>query len=104
MLGIISKIFGGNKSDKDVKKIAPVVEKVNTFFAGYASLTNDQLRSKTLEFRQRIQDHLKEINEEIIANNKEAEELPFNDLLGKDAIEKTFRGRIVVLRHARGRQ
>ncbi|MEO8406747.1 MAG: preprotein translocase subunit SecA, partial [Chitinophagaceae bacterium] len=86
MLGIISKIFGGNKSDKDVKKISPVVQKINEFFVSYASLTNDQLRNKTQEFRQRIQDHLKGINEEIAASNKAAEELPFNDLMGKDAI------------------
>src|SRR5262245_18475870 len=86
MLGIISKIFGGNKSVKDVKKIAPVVEKINQHFASYASISNDQLRNKTQEFRQRIKDHLREIDEEITAKNKAAEELPFNDLLGKDAI------------------
>jgi preprotein translocase subunit SecA len=86
MLGIISKIFGGNKSDKDVKKLTPVVEQVNQHFATYASLSNDQLRGKTQEFRQRIKEYLKETEEEISAKNKAAEELPFNDLLGKDAI------------------
>ncbi|MGZ8510036.1 MAG: preprotein translocase subunit SecA [Chitinophagaceae bacterium] len=86
MMGFLSKLFGGNKSDKDVKKILPVVEKINQHFAGYASLTNDQLRSKTQEFRQRIQAHLAPTDETIVAKNKEAEELPFNDLMGKDAI------------------
>ncbi|MDP4264509.1 MAG: preprotein translocase subunit SecA [Bacteroidota bacterium] len=86
MLGFISKVFGGNKSEKDVKKILPVVEKINQHFAAYASLTNDQLRNKTLEFRQRIKEHLAEIDADIIAKNKAAEELPFNDLLGKDDI------------------
>jgi preprotein translocase subunit SecA len=86
MLGFISKIFGGNKSEKDVKKILPMVEKVNHHFAAYASLTNDQLRGKTDEFRKRIKDHLTEVNDEIAAKNKAAEELPFNDLLGKDSI------------------
>ena len=33
MIGFISKIFGGNKSEKDVKKILPVVEKINQHFA-----------------------------------------------------------------------
>jgi hypothetical protein len=37
MLGILSKLFGGNKSDKDVKKIQPIVEKTNQYFASYAS-------------------------------------------------------------------
>ena len=31
-------------------------------------------------------EHLAEIDEEIAAKNKAAEELPFNDLMGKDAI------------------
>ena len=47
MLGFISKIFGGSKSEKDVKKIEPYVGKINQFFTSYQSLTNDELRSKT---------------------------------------------------------
>lgn len=86
MLGFISKIFGGSKSEKDVKKIEPYVAKINDFFAAYQSLSNDQLRNKTQEFRQRIKEHLTEIDAEIAQKNTAAEELPFNDLLGKDTI------------------
>jgi preprotein translocase subunit SecA len=86
MLGFISKIFGGSKSEKDVKKIEPYVGKINQFFASYQSLSNDELRNKTVEFRQRIKEHLSEIDEEISAKNATAEELPFNDLMGKDSI------------------
>ncbi|MFZ1329379.1 MAG: preprotein translocase subunit SecA, partial [Chitinophagaceae bacterium] len=86
MLGFISKIFGSSKSEKDVKKIEPYVGKINQFFASYQSLTNDQLRNKTQEFRQRIKEHLSEIDAEIAAKNTSAEELPFNDLMGKDTI------------------
>src|SRR5258705_5913738 len=86
MPSFISKLFGGNKSEKDVKKITPKVEQINNHFAAYASLSNDQLRSKTQEFRQRIKERLSEIDKEINEKNKAAEELPFNDLLGKDAI------------------
>jgi preprotein translocase subunit SecA len=86
MSGIISKIFGGNKSEKDVKKITPQVHKINEHFAAYASLSNDDLRNKTQVFRQRIKEFLREIDDEITAKNKAAEELPFNDLLGKDDI------------------
>jgi hypothetical protein len=32
MLGIISKIFGGSKSEKDLKPITPLVEKASRFF------------------------------------------------------------------------
>lgn len=86
MLGFISKIFGGSKSEKDVKKIEPYISKINGFFAAYQSLSNDQLRHKTQEFRQRIKEHLAEIDAEIAQKNTTAEELPFNDLLGKDTI------------------
>ncbi|MBS1932594.1 MAG: preprotein translocase subunit SecA [Bacteroidetes bacterium] len=86
MLGIISKIFGGNKSEKDIKTILPIVEKINQHFASYQSLTNDQLRAKTDEFKQRIKNHLSTIDNEISQLNKKAEELPFSDINGKDAI------------------
>ena len=55
MLGLISKLFGGSKSEKDVKKITPLVAKINTFFTQYQSLSNDELRNKTVEFKSRIQ-------------------------------------------------
>lgn len=86
MIGFISKMFGGNKSEKDVKGIAPLVDKINNNFQSYNSLSNDDLRNKTQEFRERIREHLKDIDAEIIATNKRAEELSFDDLIGKDAV------------------
>jgi preprotein translocase subunit SecA len=86
MLGFISKLFGSSKSEKDVKKIQPIVEKTLQHFASYQNLTNDQLRNKTTEFRQRIKTHLQTIETEISDANKRAEDLPFNDLMGKDVI------------------
>jgi len=86
MIGFISKIFGGSKSEKDVKAILPLVTKINQNFQAYQSLSNDQLRNKTVEFRQRIKEHLKDIDAQIAETNQRAEDLPFNDLVGKDAI------------------
>jgi preprotein translocase subunit SecA len=86
MIGFISKVFGGSKSEKDVKAIQPLVGKINENFQAYQSLSNDELRNKTVEFRQRIQDHLKDINAEIESTNKRAEDLAFDDLVGKDTI------------------
>lgn len=85
-MSFISKLFGGSKSEKDVKLLQPMVIKVNQFFNAYQSLTNDELRNKTNEFGQRIKDHLAEIDAEIAATNKNAEELLFSDLLGKDSV------------------
>ncbi len=86
MLGFISKIFGGSKSEKDIKTILPVVDQINQHFASIQSLTNDELRGKTVEFKARIKEHLKSIDEEIANLNKEAEALPFSDITGKDNI------------------
>jgi preprotein translocase subunit SecA len=86
MLGFFSKMFGGSKSEKDVKKIEHLVTKINQHFSAFQSLSNDELRNKTQEFRNRIKDHLTQIDQEIVSKNEEAEALDFNDLLGKDAI------------------
>jgi preprotein translocase subunit SecA len=86
MLGFLSKVFGGNKSEKDVKVILPLVSKINEKFQSYQNISNDELRRKTLEFRSRIQDHLKEIDDRITETNKRADDLPFNDLVGKDTV------------------
>src|ERR1044072_3732179 len=86
MLGFLSKMFGGSKSEKDVKLILPIVEQINKNFAAYQSLSNDQLRGKTQEFKARIKTHLEKIDNEIADLNKQAEELPFSDIVGKDAI------------------
>jgi len=86
MLGLLSKIFGGNKSEKDIKIIQPIVGQVNQYFAAYQSLSNDQLRAKTLEFKTRIKEHLNKIDTEIDELNQKAEDLPFSDISGKDII------------------
>ena len=85
-MSFISKLFGGSKSEKDVKRITPLVSKINGHFSSYQSLSNDQLRNKTNEFRQKIQEHLAEIDNEIAEANKRAEQLPFNDLTGKESV------------------
>ena len=86
MLKFIAKLFGGSKSEKDVQQILPIVEKVNQFYEQYQSLTNDELRHKTVEFRQRIREYLSEIDTEIEAKRQSAEALPEGDIHGRDAI------------------
>ncbi len=88
MFGVLSKIFGGNKSEKDVKKILPVVENINKYFQQYATISNDELRGKTAEFRSRIADHLKETDKEIADMKAEAESLDTNDIGSRDNIYK----------------
>src|SRR5687767_6022756 len=86
MLGFFSKMFGGSKSEKDIKQIHPLVEQINQHFASFQSISNDQLRHKTQEFKQRIREHLSKIDGEIAALSQQADELPFSDINGKDSL------------------
>src|SRR5947209_5009473 len=86
MIGFISKMFGGSKSEKDVKAVLPQVTKINQNFQAYQSLSNDELRGKTHEFRRRIKEYLTDTDNEIVSTNKKAEDLPFDDLIGKDTV------------------
>ncbi|MFM2387874.1 MAG: preprotein translocase subunit SecA, partial [Bacteroidota bacterium] len=86
MLGFLNKLFGGSKYDKDIKSIQPLVDKAKKFYDGYASLSNDELRYKTQEFKQRIAQYTAGIEAKITDIQMQAEQEP--DMLQKDAIYK----------------
>ncbi|TAD91354.1 MAG: preprotein translocase subunit SecA, partial [Bacteroidetes bacterium] len=86
MLGFLNKLLGGSKSEKDVKKIQPFVGQINQFFKDYETLSNDALRGKTAEFRQRLAEGLADINQQIADKKAEAEGLAADALSEKDAI------------------
>ena len=54
MLNILTKIFG-NRNDRVLKKMLPVVDQVNAFSEPVAKLTDEELSAKTVEFRQRLE-------------------------------------------------
>ncbi|RCK75180.1 MAG: Protein export cytoplasm protein SecA ATPase RNA helicase [Ignavibacteriae bacterium] len=64
MLKLFKKIFG-DKHTKDIKRILPIVEQINKYYEEYQKLTDDELRSKTQEFKQRIKEATKGIEEKI---------------------------------------
>ena len=53
MLGFLAKIFG-SKSERDIKALQPIVAQINDEYAKLSSLTNDELRNKTIEFKATI--------------------------------------------------
>ena len=67
------KAFVGDKSQKDVKAIQPLVAKVKTFESHLNSLSNDDLRAKTNEFKSKIQQARAEKDALIAAKKLEAE-------------------------------
>ncbi|GHS91248.1 protein translocase subunit SecA [Bacteroidia bacterium] len=52
---LLSSLFG-NKSQRDLKEINPYVEKIRAVYPSVEKLSNDELRAKTDEIKQRIQD------------------------------------------------
>ena len=73
MLKFLSKLFG-SKSERDIKGIQPIVNKIKEEYEKLASLSNDDLRAKTANFKSRIAEYLREIDEEIASLKNQAEE------------------------------
>ena len=82
MLSSILKVFVGDKTKKDLGKLIPVVEKIKSFEEVYASLNADELRSKTLEFKSKIEQSKKPFLEQIEELNLKASQT--NDLDQKE--------------------
>ncbi|HET7210027.1 MAG TPA: preprotein translocase subunit SecA [Terriglobales bacterium] len=82
---LLGKVFG-TKNEREIKRLTPRVDAINALEPQMKALTDEQLRAKTDEFRQRIQerltraadepdadpDRIKQINEERDAALKEA--------------------------------
>ena len=65
MMNFISKIFGGSKRDRDTKALVPLVEEINAHCERLKSLSDDELRAKTTEFREKIKQETAAIEEQI---------------------------------------
>ena len=53
-MGLLTAIFG-NYSEKEIKRIRPTLDKVLSYEDEYRKLSDDQLRAKTQEFKQRLE-------------------------------------------------
>lgn len=72
ILNSVIKVFVGDKQKKDLKILQPIVDKVKAFEGNISNLSNDDLRAKTLEFKQRIKDATKIYDEQIEQLEEEA--------------------------------
>lgn len=59
MLNLVKKIFG-TKTTRDLKKIKPVLDKINDLEATYKPMSDDELKSQTAKFRDSYQKSLEE--------------------------------------------
>ena len=93
----VLKILFGDKSKRDLKVFQPYVDRVLSFEESISLLTNDELRGKTKEFKQRIEDAIQDKKNEIEQLRHQTEkETDINkieiyyqdiDVLEKDAYE-----------------
>ena len=63
-LNILGKLFG-NKYEKDIKEIKPVVEQINSEFEKLKDLDNNELRNKTVDLKKQVQEFIAFEKEEI---------------------------------------
>ncbi len=63
-ISAFKKIFG-SKHDRDAKKLIPYVEQVNEEYEKLHTLSDEELRQKTSDFRARIKEEIAEIEKEI---------------------------------------
>lgn len=62
MLKIFEKIFG-SKHDKDIKKIQPVIQRINELQLSFQSLSDDGLKEKGLQLRSTVRGALRPLEE-----------------------------------------
>ncbi len=86
MLKFLSKILGGNKSEKNVAEISPLVKEINEWYQTFQTISIDELRSKTNEFKNEIQLALKDMNEQVHAISEQAEKIEEQHIHEKDAL------------------
>ncbi len=56
MLARIQKVFGGDYTAKEIAKLEVTVRDINHLYEEYNKLSDDQIKSKTEEFKKRIQE------------------------------------------------
>ena len=92
-MGIISKVFG-TKSEREIKKLLPLVDKTEALAEQYRALSNDELTKKTEEFKSRLAggETLDDILPEAFATVREAA----NRVLGLFAYRVQLIGGVVL--------
>ena len=71
IFNVIGKLFG-NKYEKDIKKIKPIIDLIHKEHAKISSLNNDELREQTQILKNKINDFVSSEREEIKSLKEEA--------------------------------
>ena len=73
----LKKMFG-NKSQRDLREIQPIVDKINAIYPTLANLSNDELREKITNIRAALKQSTAEKRAEIDSLKKEIEALEYD--------------------------
>ena len=73
ILSKLLKVFVGDKSSNDVKELQPIVDQIHAEYAKLAGISDDGLRAKTAEFRERIAAYIQTETDKIAELKKQAE-------------------------------
>ncbi|MEO8218386.1 MAG: preprotein translocase subunit SecA [Acidobacteriota bacterium] len=84
---LLTSVFG-SQHERDVKKMLPTVAKINSLEPSIAPLSDDQLRAKTAEFRERLKPQVEAINaaKAAVPIDEDAVKLAKSDL--KEALDE----------------
>ena len=98
MIGkLAAKVFG-TQNERDIKRMFPLIEKINGLEPELQKLTDEQLRAKTQEFRARIKERVEGIEDE--AERLAARNTALDDLLPEAfAVAREAGKRVLTMRH-----
>ena len=65
LLNSVLKVFVGDKTKKDLAKILPLVDQIKSHSNSFKDLSNDELRDKTLSFKNKLKTQLKGVDDQI---------------------------------------
>jgi preprotein translocase subunit SecA len=85
MLKLIAKIFG-TKSEKDIKRIMPLVEQTKQEGEHLKSISNDELRNETKKIQEFINQELKSIDDTLASLHQQIADNPQLEINDKEAI------------------
>jgi preprotein translocase subunit SecA len=97
---LVAKVFG-TKNEREVKRLMPQVEAINALEPAMKKLADAELRAKTDEFRQRVQERMAKIADEPEADPERAKEIEAErSLVLKEVLDELLVEAFAVAREA----
>ncbi|HYE25238.1 MAG TPA: preprotein translocase subunit SecA [Clostridia bacterium] len=97
---LIAKVFG-TQNEREIKRLLPRVERINALEPEIQKLSDQQLRAKTDEFRQRVQERVSRIQDEPEADSDRQKQIEAErDRTVAEALDEILEEAFAVVREA----